>query len=118
MLIARMGARAQPYAQLIVPLTRGGVTLADASAFTGVAFDARGAGRYALSFDSYGLQPDDWFRASFDAGEAVREVRVPFSALQGRGGFDPKSLRALLIRLQGDPGATAWLEIGNLRFYR
>jgi hypothetical protein len=118
MLTARMGARAQPFAQLIVPLTRGAVTLADASGFAGVAFDARGSGRYSLAFDSYGLQPDDWFHASFDVGETVQEVRVPFTALQGTGAFDPKSLRALLIRLHGDPGATTWLEVGNLRFYR
>ncbi|WP_293986920.1 amidohydrolase family protein [Sphingomonas sp.] len=117
-LTARMGARAQPFAQLIVPLTKGAVTLADASGFTGVAFDARGSGRYSLAFDSYGRQPDDWFHASFDADETGREVRVPFSALQGSGAFDPKVLRALLIRLHGDPGATTWLEIGNLRFYR
>ncbi len=118
MLTARMGARAQPFAQLIVPLTRGGVTLADASGFTGVAFDARGQGRYSLSFDSYGRQPDDWFRADFAAGEGVQEVRVPFSALRGQGAFDPTSLRALMIRLQADPGTTTWLEIGNLRFYK
>ena len=117
-LTARMGARAQPFAQLIVPLTPGAVTLADASAFTGVAFDARGSGRYSLAFDSYGLQPDDWFHVDFAADETVKEVRVPFSALSGNGAFDPKSLRALLIRLKGDPGATTWLEIGNLRFYR
>jgi imidazolonepropionase-like amidohydrolase len=118
LLTARMGARAQPFAQLIVPLTKGSVTLADASAFTGVAFDARGSGRYSLAFDNYGRQPDDWFHADFAADEAVREVRVPFSALQGAGAFDPKSLRALMIRLHGDPGATTWLEIENVRFYR
>lgn len=118
LLTARMGARAQPFAQLIVPLTPGAVTLADASGFTGVAFDARGSGRYSLAFDSYGRQPDDWFHADFAADETVKEVRVPFSALQGNGGFDPKVLRALLIRLKGDPGATTWLEIGDVRFYR
>ncbi|MBS0480452.1 MAG: amidohydrolase family protein [Proteobacteria bacterium] len=118
MLTARMGARAQPYAQLIVPLTPGAVTLADASDFTGVAFDARGSGRYSLAFDSYGRQPDEWFHADFAAGESAREVRVPFSALQGQGAFDARSLRSLMIRLHGDPGATTWLEIGNLRFYR
>jgi imidazolonepropionase-like amidohydrolase len=117
-LTARMGTRAQPFAQLIVPLTPGAVTLADASAFTGVAFDARGSGRYSLAFDSYGLQPDDWFHVDFSANESVREVRVPFVTLIGKGEFDPKALRALLIRLKGDPGATTWLEIGNLRFYR
>ncbi|HEX4694564.1 amidohydrolase family protein [Sphingomonas sp.] len=117
-LAVRLGARAQPFAQMIVPLTRGGVTLADASGFIGVAFDARGSGRYSLAFDSYGLEPDDWFHAGFDAEEGVHEVRVPFSALSGNGTFDLKSLRALLVRLHGDPGATTWLEIGNLRFYR
>jgi len=118
MMIARMGARDRPYAQLLVPLTPGGITLADASDFTGVAFDARGQGEYSLAFDSYGLQPDDWFRADFTAGESVQEVRIPFSALKGSGSFDPKVLRALLLRLRGEPGGNAWLEIGNLRFYR
>lgn len=118
MLTARMGARPQPFAQLIVPLTRGAVTLADASDFTGVAFDARGSGRYSLAFDSYGLQPDDWFRADFTAGESVQEVRVPFKVMVGNGVFDAKALRALMIRLKGDPGTTTWLEVGNLRFYK
>ncbi|MES2095186.1 MAG: amidohydrolase family protein [Pseudomonadota bacterium] len=118
-MVARMGARSQPYAQLIVPLTPGAVTLADARGFTGVAFDARGAGSYALSFDSYGLQPDDWFRADFSAAEAMGEVRIPFSAFKGNGGaLDLARLRALIVRLKGEPGGNAWLEIANLRFYR
>ncbi len=118
MMIARMGARDRPYAQLLVPLTPGGITLADASGFAGVAFDARGEGQYGLAFDSYGIQPDDWFRADFSAGESAQEVRIPFSALKGNGVFDPAKLRALLVRLSGEPGGNAWLEIGNLRFYR
>jgi len=118
LIVARMGARAKPYAQLLVPLTPGGITLADASDFAGVAFDARGQGQYSLSFDTYGRQPDDWFSADFAADETAREVRVPFAALKGEGVFDPRSLRALLIRLKAEPGGNTWLEIGNLRFYR
>ncbi|MEO5492917.1 MAG: amidohydrolase family protein [Sphingomonas sp.] len=118
MIVARMGARARPYAQLLVPLTPGGITLADASDFTGVAFDARGQGQYSLSFDNYGRQQDDWFNADFTADDTAREVRVPFAMLKGAGVFDPKTLRALLIRLKAEPGGNTWLEIGNLRFYR
>jgi imidazolonepropionase-like amidohydrolase len=118
MIVARMGARAKPYAQLLVPLTPGGITLADASDFTGVAFDARGSGQYSLSFDNYGRQPDEWFSAELTADETAREVRVPFAMLQGEGAFDPKTLRSLLLRLKTEPGGNAWLEIGNLRFYR
>lgn len=118
-LFARMGARAQPFAQLIVPLTPGGVTLADARGFAGVAFDARGSGRFGLVFDSYGRQPDDWFHADFAADEAAKEVRVPFSAFAGESGeLDLAKLRALIVRLRGEPGGNAWLEIANLRFYR
>ena len=118
-LLARMGARAQPFAQLIVPLTPGGVTLADARGFTGVAFDARGSGHFVLVFDSYGRQPDDWFRADFAANETAKEVRVPFSAFAGDGGeLDLAKLRALIVRLRGEPGGNAWLELSNLRFYR
>ena len=118
LIVARMGAKAKPYAQLLVPLTPGGITLADASDFTGVAFDARGQGQYSLSFDNYGRQQDDWFVGEFVADATAREVRVPFAALKGEGRFDPKTLRSLLLRLKTEPGGNAWLEIGNLRFYR
>ncbi|MBN8807984.1 MAG: amidohydrolase family protein [Sphingomonas sp.] len=118
MIVAKMGGRDRPYAQLLVPLTRGGITLADASGFAGIAFDARGAGSFSLALDQYGLQPDDWRHADFTAGDAVQEVRIPFAALTGDAPFDATKLRSLLIRLKGDPGASAWLEIGNLRFYK
>ena len=120
-LVARMGAAPQPFAQLVVPLTRGAIQLADARGFTGVAFDARGTGRYALSFDSYGIQPREWFRAPFAAGETVQEVRIPFSAfrsLDAEAKLDLARLRALIVRLEGKPGGTEWIELANLRFYR
>jgi len=118
-MIAHLGAKPQPFAQLILPLTRGAVQVADASGFTGVAFEARGEGDYALLFDSYGLDGDDWFRAGFSAAQQPREVRIPFSAFRSRkvGALDLTKLRALIVRLQGEPGGREWLEVKGVRFY-
>lgn len=120
-LMAGMGAAPQPFAELHLPLTKGAVQLADASGFTGVAFEARGAGDYELQLNSYAIHPRSWFRASFEAGEARREIRMPFSAFRSplaEARLDPARLRALLFRLKGEPGGGAWLELGNVRFYR
>lgn len=119
-LYARMGAAPQPYANLVFPLTPGAIQLADASGFTGIAFDARGTGRYSLLIDSYGVEPRNAFRASFSPGEAAREITIPFSMLRSGGdaAFDRARLRALIFRLEGEPGGQATLELGNIRFYR
>ncbi|CAN5441334.1 hypothetical protein BH09PSE4_BH09PSE4_07980 [soil metagenome] len=119
-LVAHMGARAQPFAQLVLPLTRGAIQLADASGFTGVAFDARGAGDYDLLFDSYAINEDDWLKAAFTAGDTAHEVRIPFTAFKSRKegtALDLTRLRALIVRLEGQPGGKAWLELRNVRFY-
>jgi hypothetical protein len=120
-LMAGMGAAPQPFAELHLPLTRGSVQIADASGFSGIAFEARGAGDYELQLNSYAIHPRSWFRASFGAGETRREIRIPFSAFQSplaEARLDPSRLRALLFRLEGEPGGGAWLELGNVRFYR
>jgi imidazolonepropionase-like amidohydrolase len=120
-LMAGMGAAPQPFAELHVPLTRGSVQLADAGGFSGIAFEARGAGDYSLLLNSYAIHPRSWFRASFSAGARPGEIRIPFSAFRSplaEARLDPARLRALLFRLEGEPGAGAWLELGNLRFYR
>ncbi len=119
-MVAHLGARPRPFAQLILPLTRGAIELADARGFAGVAFQARGSGDYALLFDSYGIDNDAWFRASFSAGASAQEIRIPFSAFRAPGDtgqLDLTRLRALIVRLQGDPGGKAWLELRNMRFY-
>lgn len=121
LLMAGMGAAPQPFAELHLPLTRGAVQLADASGFSGVAFEARGAGDYELQLNSYAIHPRSWFRASFEAGETRREIRIPFSAFRSplaEARLDPARLRALLFRLKGEPGGGAWLELGQVRFYR
>lgn len=119
-LYARMGAEPQPYANLVLPLTPGAIHLADARGFAGIAFEARGTGRYSLLLESYGIAPRESFRTSFDAGEAGREVIIPFSTLQSPGAatLDLARLRALVFRMEGEPGDQATLELGNIRFYR
>jgi len=120
-MVAQMGAAPEPFAQLTLPLTRGAVQLADARGFTGIAFDARGAGPYEVRLDSYGISPRIWFQAGFEAGAASREVRIPFSAFRSTSEdarLDLARLRALIVRLEGEPGGKAWLELGNVRFYR
>lgn len=116
--VARMGSAPRPYARLVVPLTRGGIQLADARGFTGVAFTARGSGRYALAFDSYGLSSG--FTAGFGADDTPREIRLPFDSFtgEGPGTLNLTRLRALVFRLNGKPGARAWLQLQDLRFYR
>ena len=117
--LATFGAGARPFAQLVLPLTKGAVLPADASRFAGIAFKARGAGTYRLRLESYGLDGSDWFRANFKAGEEAREIRLPFSAFTSTGDaqLDLARLRALRFELTGEPGGRGWLELDDVRFY-
>ncbi|MBB4153844.1 imidazolonepropionase-like amidohydrolase [Sphingomonas jinjuensis] len=118
---ARMGGGPRPYAQLVVPLTRGAILPADASGFTGIAFTARGTGEYRLILDSYGIDGGAAFAAPFTAGEQEVEVRLPFSAFTSPDGavrLDPARLRALAFRLSGEPRGREWLQLAKLHFYR
>src|SRR3569833_3218891 len=99
-----------------MPLTPGAIQLADARGFTGIAFTARGAGDYVMLFDNYGIDGDERFKADFSAGESAHEIRIPFSAFKASKGTAPldlATLRALIVRLQGEPGGNAWLHKEN-----
>jgi imidazolonepropionase-like amidohydrolase len=121
MLVGRMGASPQPFSQLEIPLTKGAVQLADASGFEGIAFTARGSGRYRLLLDVHGIDDGAAFCAPFEALAEAGEVRIPFDAFRSPDpnvALDAARLRALAVRLEGEPGARSWLEIGQVRFYR
>ncbi|WP_375289509.1 amidohydrolase family protein [Qipengyuania sp.] len=118
--LARFGASARPFAQWVLPLTRGGIQLADASGFTGIAFKARGAGDYRLRIESYGIDGSDWFGAGFKATGDSREIFIPFAQFESGNediALDLAKLRALRFELRGSPGGTAWLELSDVRFY-
>lgn len=121
LIVAAMGAAPQPFANLILPLTPGGVQPADASDFAGFALVARGRGRYQIWLENYGLPPRNAFRASFEGGPDAREVRLPFTAFRSpdpNAALDLRNLRLIVVRLDGEPGGRTWLELGKLRFYR
>ncbi|MDJ0278251.1 amidohydrolase family protein [Sphingomonas sp. 2R-10] len=115
--VARLGAADRPFAALVLPLTKGAIALADARGFTGLAFEARGAGRYVVAFDVHGARSR--FRAPFEASGERREIRLPFSAFaDGDTPLDLARLRSVSMRLSGEPGGRAWLELAKVRFYR
>ncbi len=115
--VARLGAADRPFAALVLPLTRGAINLADARGFTGIAFEARGAGRYGVAFDVYGARGTG--RATFEATGERREIRLPFSAFaSGDTPLDLARLRSVAFRLTGESGGRAWLELAKVRFYR
>lgn len=118
--VAQFGAAPRPFAQLVLPLTRGAIHVADARSFTGITFTVRGAGDYALRLESYGLSERNWFRASFTADAATTTIRLPFTAFASRrdgATLDRAALRALRFELSGKPGGKAWLELGDIHFY-
>jgi imidazolonepropionase-like amidohydrolase len=120
-LAARMGAAPQPYANLVLPFTPGAIHLADARGFSGIAIEASGTGRYTLLLEVYGIDGRDAFRTAFSPGEAFRELRIPFTSFQSSNQsarLDLSRLRALIIRLEGEAGGEASLELGSIRFYR
>jgi hypothetical protein len=119
-LVAGLGASPHPYAELLLPLTRGAIGLADARGFTGIGIEVRGSGRYTLILDSYGLHPRARFRSAIRAGETLAELLLPFSGFaspDAAAELDLSALRGLIVRLEGDPGGTASLELGRVRFY-
>ena len=120
-LVAHMGSAPRPFAQLILPLTRGAIQLADARGFKGVAFTARGAGDYAVLFDSYGLRQRARFRARFAAGDKPHRFVFPFVSFQSGDStakLDVDQLRALIVQLEAEPGGKAWLQLSEVRFYK
>ncbi len=117
---ARMASKERPYVRLEMPLTPGGVTLADLSRYEGIGFEARGEGLFRLVMQNYGARRDP-FAAPFQVATEWQAVKIPFSALRRasmeEGGWNSKDVRSLLFELSGAPQAHVWLELDNVRFY-
>jgi imidazolonepropionase-like amidohydrolase len=121
MIEARMAAKPHPFVRLEMPLTPGGIELADVSQYAGISFEVRGEGTYRLLAHTNGVQAADPFAAPFSASGEWQLVKVPFSALarkaEGAKAWTGRDVRALVFELSGAPESGVWLELDNVRFY-
>jgi len=118
--LARMGPKQSAFTDLVVPLTRGAVELADVSAFKGIKFAVRGQGSYRILIERYGTRRSSWYTASFTGDAKWRTIRVPFAAFQSKDSTSLPplhELRALHFELARPAGADAWLTLDDLKLY-
>ncbi len=120
---AWMGEKNRPFAAVLFPLSPGAVEPVDASGFTGLEFEARGDGKYAVQLPARAVRDHRFHQAVFEAGAAWRRVRIPFADLKQEGlaapaGFTGRDLVAAGFVIARPPGSFAWLELDNLRFYK
>ena len=116
-LLARMSPKQSAFTDLVIPLTRGAVELADVSAFKGIKFAVRGQGSYRILIDRYGTRRSSWYTASFTGDAKWRTIRVPFAAFQSKDSTSAPplhDLRALHFELAWPAGADAWLDLDDL----
>ncbi len=118
---ARMSAKDDANAGVIIPLSRGSVEPVDVRAYKGVRFELRGDGKaYDLGVNT---QNGRWI-AEVASGSEWATVEVPFSALKrtsGRGAGTGPWTGDDVLEITVDGGRPAgekmWLEIDNLSFY-
>src|SRR5581483_759442 len=122
-LMARMSEKDRPFARVVVPLSRGAVEPADARAFKGVRFDARGDGDYRLIVPTRGVRDSSHFQAPFKAGSEWQTATIEFASLKREGVESPvqwkgDDLLMLVFEVARKPGEVGWLELDNIRFTR
>jgi hypothetical protein len=119
-ILARMSPKQTPFVDLVIPLTRGAVELADISSFKGIEFSTRGDGNYSILLDTYGARKSSWPTAFFAGKAQWKTVRIPFTAFQAKGIASPLSFRnvkALHFEIARPAGTDAWLEIDDVKLY-
>jgi len=116
-LTASLSLREEARAGVVLPLNRGNVQPADASAYDGLQFDIRGdGGDYMLVATTTG---GTWSK-SLVAGEEWSTVQVPFDSLESPSestawsGGDMLDVRFLIKR---PGGQDVWMEVDDVRFY-
>jgi imidazolonepropionase-like amidohydrolase len=118
--LARMGPKQSPFADLVIPLTRGGVELADISGAKGIEFTVRGEGEYRILLDEYGARRSAWYAASFPGDAKWRRVRLAFSSFHSKdpgASFPVRAVTALHFELARPAGSDAWLDLDDVKLY-
>lgn len=112
---ARMSEKTKPFAQLWLPLSRGGMEPVDASRFHGIQFETRGEGDYRLIVQQRSVRDGKHAEAGFRAGPAWSTVKIAFEEMQGLG--EAKDLLVVAFEISRAAGKHGWLELDNVRFY-
>jgi hypothetical protein len=119
-ILARMSPKKSPFVDLVIPLTRGAVELADISSFKGVQFSTRGDGSYSILLDTYGARKSSWPVASFAGKAQWKTVRIPFATFRGKDSTSlppTRNVRSLRFEIARPAGADAWMEIADVKLY-
>jgi len=120
MIQSAMGPKEHNFVLMHIPLTPGGIELADVSKFRGVSFEARGEGSYRLRFVTYGVRAGEDFNSPFETGGDWKTVRIDFASLARKGAsaqWTGRDVRELLFEISGPSGSKPWLELDDIRFY-
>lgn len=118
--LARMSPKENAYADLVIPLTKGGVELADLSSYKGIQFAVRGEGDYKLLLENYGTNRTKWYTATFNGGAKWHTVKIPFSSFHSTDAalqFPSRTLRTLHFELTRGASVDTWLELDDVKLY-
>ena len=97
---------------------------ADARAFRGIRFDARGDGLPCrLIVPTRSVRNFAYFQAPFKAGGSWETIRIEFGSLeqgnrQGGVAWTGADLLMLTFEIARPGGSFGWLELDNIGFYR
>lgn len=114
-MMAKMSEKEQPRAVVRIPLQPGNIVPVDASAFSGVQFEARGSGDYFLRMPRYGSQTMRTPQTTFHGSAEWKTYRIRFSEL---GIQDPRDLLSLEFGAERKAGESVWLELDNIEFFK
>ena len=120
LLEAGLAAKEHPYVRLELPLTPGGIDLADVSPYHGISFIARGHCDCRVVLDSYNIRNHSFFASPFQVSGEWTAVQLPFSGLHARSAkekWDPRAIRVVNFEVSGPGGSKAWLELDKVEFY-
>ncbi|PVM82005.1 amidohydrolase family protein [Caulobacter endophyticus] len=115
---ARMAAKDDASAGVLLPLTRGSVVPADATAFKGVKLALRGdGGAYVVSL----VGATGRWTTKVEAGPQWKTVELPFSAFKPAGrekaAFTGTDLLQVGVEGERPSGAKLWFELDDVMFY-
>jgi imidazolonepropionase-like amidohydrolase len=112
---ARMAAKDNALASVVIPLTKGSIVPADLRGYRGLSFDLRGDGAYQVALNT---ASGSWV-ADAVGGAGWKTVTIPFSAFHHAGdvtwrGDDVTEIEIVDHRAAG---VRTWLEMDNVSFY-